>query len=215
MAVCRSPKPTSRAASASCSAPSAMACPTRSRPDAMSWRRFRSPRLRSRSTSRRPGRLPCTNAGAGRRPQPGTTLPRPAADKRVSELDLRRLAGGLVTDLEELTRLEAKRPGDDVRRNGLNRVVVVQHRVVVDLARGLDLVLGLGQLGLELLEVLGRAELRVGLGDGEELAERLAEDVLGRPLRGGPLGVLSRGSSLSDLVEGAALVGRVALHGLD
>ena len=73
-------------------------------------------------------------------------------------------------------------PGEDARREGLDRVVVRQHGVVVDLSADRDLVLGLAQLSLQLLEVLGGPQLGVRLGDGEEPSERLAEDALG--LRG-------------------------------
>ena len=91
----------------------------------------------------------------------------------------------------------------------------VQHGVVVDLARDGDLLLGLGQLRLELLEVLGRTQLRVGLSDREQASDRSRQHVLGLRLLGDALRLLRRGPRLRDLVEGAALVGRVALHRLD
>ena len=87
-----------------------------------------------------------------------------------------------VLDLEELALREAERPGENGAGEGLDRVVVRQHRVVVDLAADGDLVLRVGELGLELLEVLRRLEVGIRLGDGEQAPERLAEDAfsLGR-----------------------------------
>ena len=76
---------------------------------------------------------------------------------------------------------------EDHGGEGLDRVVVRQHRVVVDLARDRDLVLRVAELGLQLEEVLVRLQVRVGLGDREQPAERLAQDALGlRRRRRGP-----------------------------
>ena len=68
---------------------------------------------------------------------------------------------------------------------------------------------------MQLLEVLGRAQLRVLLGDDAQAAERLAQHALrlARLRRTGRLH--GRGASLRDLLEGLALVGRVALDRLD
>ena len=52
------------------------------------------------------------------------------------------------------------------------------HVGVVEAPTGRDAVLGLGELGLELGEVLAGPQLRVGLGDGEQLAQRTGEQVL-------------------------------------
>ena len=109
------------------------------------------------------------------------------AGRSVSgEAHLRRLALGVVLDLEELPLGEAERVGEDHGREGLDRVVEGEHRVVVDLARDGDLVLGVAELVLQVEEVLVRLQLRVGLGDGEQPAERLAEDALRLRGRGGP-----------------------------
>ena len=95
------------------------------------------------------------------------------------EADGRHLAVGGVLDLEELALREAERAGEQDGREDLNRVVERQHGVVVDLARDRDLVLGVLQLRLEVEEVGARLQVRVRLGDGEEPAERLAQDALG------------------------------------
>ena len=69
-------------------------------------------------------------------------------------------------------------PGEEDGREDLDRVVVGQNGVVVDLARRGDLVPRVCQLRLQLLEVLVRLQFWVGLGDCEQLTERLAEHVL-------------------------------------
>ena len=94
------------------------------------------------------------------------------------------------------SRTEAERPGEHEARERLDRVVVRQHGVVVDLARDGDAVLRLGELGLELPEVLVRLELRVRLGDGEEAAERGSEDSLGLRRLGRRLRLLRAGARL-------------------
>src|SRR4029078_13231276 len=86
---------------------------------------------------------------------------------------------------------------------------------VVDPARSLDLVLELGQAVLQLLEVLGGAELRVLLGDDPEAAQCLAQLAL-RLARLGWAARLHRGGAcLSDLLEGPRLVRGIALDGPD
>ena len=95
--------------------------------------------------------------------------------RRRLEADDRHLALGGVLDLEELALREAERAGDEDCGEDLDRVVERQHRVVVDLARDRDLVLGVPELVLEVEEVRARLQVRVRLGDGEEAAERLGE----------------------------------------
>src|SRR6188474_2564775 len=90
---------------------------------------------------------------------------RPRRRAGASEADLRRLARRRLLELEVLALLEVEEPGDDVRRDALERGVVREDGVVVDLPGDRDLVLGLLELALELLEVLGRAKLRVLLGE--------------------------------------------------
>ena len=106
-------------------------------------------------------------------------------------------------------------PGEHRAGERLDRVVVRQDRVVVDLPRDGDPVLRLGELRLELAEVLVRLELRIRLGDGEQPAERLAEDALGLRRLGGRLRLLCARARCRDLLEGPALVRRVALDRLD
>ena len=60
----------------------------------------------------------------------------------------------LFLDFEELADGEAERAGDNQPRERLNRVVVRQHGVVVDLAADGDAVLGLGEFRLQLAKVL-------------------------------------------------------------
>ena len=90
-----------------------------------------------------------------------------------------------VLDLEELAPAEAEHARDQHGREDLDRVVVGQNGVVVDLTRDRDLVLGVLELGLQVEEALVRLQVRVGLGDGEQPADRLAEQALGRADLGG------------------------------
>src|SRR5438128_10247892 len=95
----------------------------------------------------------------------------------LREVDLRRRPGPFL-DLGVPPRLEVEHARDHARRNGLPRGVVREDGVVVHLPRDGDLVLRLVELALELLEVLGRAQLRISLGDGDEAAERGRQHVL-------------------------------------
>ena len=112
-------------------------------------------------------------------------------------------------------RPEAEDPGDHVRRHGLDRVHVRQHRVVVDLARHRDRLLDVGKLRLEVEEVLARPQLGVGLADGDQPPERRGQDVLRPRLLLDPACGLRRGAGDGDRLERLALVRRVALDGLD
>jgi hypothetical protein len=111
--------------------------------------------------------------------------------------------------------VEAERPRDQDGREGLLHAVEAVDRLVVVAAGGGELVLDVGELLLEREEVLGGAELRIGLRDGEQPVQPGAE--LGVRLRrlGGPRGTLQRRAGLRDRLERVALVLRVALHGFD
>ena len=107
-----------------------------------------------------------------------------------------------------------KVPGDQAGGERLLRGVVGLHHGVVVPARGGDLVLGVGQLVLQPLEVLAGAQLRVGLGDGEQPAQRRAR-LAGRIGRAGhPLRRQRAGPGLGQLLEQARLVRRVGLDRL-
>src|SRR5262249_19643173 len=72
-------------------------------------------------------------------------------------------------------------------RELLDAGVVLLHGVVEETAGGGELVLDVGELGLELLEGLIGLQVRVGLGPREQLAERAGERVFaGRPPGRGP-----------------------------
>ena len=76
---------------------------------------------------------------------------------------------------EELALLEPERPRDQHGRKALHDRVVAVDRLVVVPPGGGELVLDVGELLLEGEEVLGRAQLRIGLGDGDQPVERAAE----------------------------------------
>src|SRR5262245_8480045 len=93
----------------------------------------------------------------------------------AAEVNVGDLAVAGVLDLEEVPGGEIALVGDDRGRELLDLRVVALNVRVVDPARGLDLVLELRELLLELLEVLGRAQLGVLLGDHAQPAERRAQ----------------------------------------
>ena len=95
------------------------------------------------------------------------------------------------------------------------RDVEVAHGAVVVAPRHLQLILELGDLILQREEILVGLELRIGLGDGEQPAQRALQLVLGGGLAGDVGGVHRRGAFRRDLLEQAALVGGVGLHRLD
>src|SRR5258705_9576990 len=72
-----------------------------------------------------------------------------------SELHLRRLLDGfaLVAEIEEGPRREAEHAREQRRRELLDAGVVLADRIVEEPARRRDLVLDVGQLGLQLLEI--------------------------------------------------------------
>src|SRR4051794_31282591 len=71
----------------------------------------------------------------------------------LTEVDAWCLARSFL-GLEVLAGPEVEHAGDHARRERLERVLVAQHRVVVDLARDRDVRLDVGERGLQLLEVL-------------------------------------------------------------
>src|SRR6185437_7391068 len=141
------------------------------------------------------------------------------ASRSVSELHLRRDLDRLaiVTEVEERALREAEHAGEQHGREALDAAVVLAHRIVEEAARRRDLVLDIGELRLQLLEVRVRLQVRIALGQGEYLAQRAGELVLGGALRGRSLpGRRHRGvARLDDGFEGAAFVRRIAFHGLD
>src|SRR5215831_19900186 len=88
------------------------------------------------------------------------------------ELHLRGLVELLAllgTNVEELLRGEAKGAGEQHRGELLDAGVVLLHGIVEEAASGRELVLDVGELGLQLLEVLIGLEVRIGLAQREQL----------------------------------------------
>src|SRR4051812_35449940 len=75
----------------------------------------------------------------------------------------RRYGRALLAKIEEGLRVEAERGCEQNRREVLDAGIVFLHRVVEEAARGRELVLDVGELALQLLEVLVRLEIRIGL----------------------------------------------------
>ena len=99
--------------------------------------------------------------------------------------------------------------------NDFDRGVVFRDRVVEEAPRRRELVLDVGEFGLQLLEIGVGLEVGIGLGEREQAPERARERALG----GGLLGRAARGergvARLDHRLERAALMRRVALHRLD
>src|SRR5690348_9151640 len=90
------------------------------------------------------------------------------------ELYLRRLLGrGTVfAEVEERLRVEAERGRKQHCREVLDAGVELLHGVVEEAPRRCELVLDIGQLRLQLLEVLVRLQVRIGLREREQLPQR-------------------------------------------
>src|SRR6266540_3748864 len=104
-------------------------------------------------------------------------------NRNTSKLHLRRLLEHLAlldADVEEILRRKSERAGQQHRGKLLDAGVVFLHRVVEEAARGGDLVLDVGELGLELLEVLARLEIGIGLTQSEQLPQRPTQRVFRR-----------------------------------
>src|SRR5260221_6957821 len=94
---------------------------------------------------------------------------RSGAGRRLGQAEVDRRGRGLARlGLEEIALQEAEHPGEDIARERLDPVVVLEDRRVVVLAAERDLVLGRGQLLLERQDVLVRLEVRVVLDNGEQ-----------------------------------------------
>src|SRR5689334_12348812 len=104
-----------------------------------------------------------------------------AAGYRLLKLHLWRLIEGLalLNHFEERAWRKAEDAGEQRGRELLDARVVFLHRVVEEAPRRRELVLDVGEFGLQLLEIGVRLEVRVGLGQREQLAQRAREHVLG------------------------------------
>src|SRR5262245_35882897 len=94
------------------------------------------------------------------------------------ELDLRGLVELLAlldADVEELLRGEAERASEQHRGELLDAGVVLLHGIIEEAARGRELVLDVGELALQLLEVLIGLEVRIGFAQRKQLPQRAGE----------------------------------------
>src|SRR6266850_962846 len=90
------------------------------------------------------------------------------------ELHLRRLVERLAllgANIEELLRGEPERAGEEHSGELLDAGVVLLHGIVEEAAGGRELVLDVGELGLQLLEVLVCLEVGIGLTQGKQLPQ--------------------------------------------
>src|SRR5207249_2333341 len=135
------------------------------------------------------------------------------ASRAGGERDLR--GSGVTLGGEELPRAEAEAAGEEHPREALHGRVEAHHRRVVVAARRAYLVLGVRQLVLELAEVLGGLEVRVGLRDGEEASEGSGQAGIGLGGARRGAGLLERGACSRHLVEDASLMSSVSTDRLD
>src|SRR6478735_3355 len=84
------------------------------------------------------------------------------------ETYLRHLVHGTflaVVEPVKIGRAEAQRAGEKHRREGLDAGIEARHRGVEGAACSRELILDIGQLALQLLEVRARLEVRIGLAE--------------------------------------------------
>src|SRR5882762_5988257 len=121
-------------------------------------------------------------------------------------------AGGQECEVRARPELEKAR--DEIRREFLDRSIELADGRVEVAAGVLDRFFDLAEGGPERLEVGGRLEIRIRLGQREEAAQGLAELSFGPGAGPGCLGRHRRAAGLYDGVEDAPLVRCVALDRL-
>src|SRR5258706_1053972 len=122
-------------------------------------------------------------------------------------------AGG--AEIEGVVEVEADHAGEQCDRHLLDAGVVFLDRVVEEAAAGRDLVLEVGQLAGQLLEVGVGLQVGIGLRQRDQPAERDAQLVFGGRDLCWSLRRHRTVAGFYPLIERAALVRGVALHGLD
>src|SRR5882757_472517 len=134
-----------------------------------------------------------------------------------SELHLRHRLdfGPAGAEVEEILVGEAERAGKQGGGHLLDAGVVLLNRVVEEAAARRDLVLEVGQLARQLLEVGVGLQIRIGLRQRDQPAKRAAQLAFGGRDLCRSLRRYSRVAGLYHLIERAALMRGVALHGLD
>src|SRR5437660_319298 len=135
--------------------------------------------------------------------------------RSAPEGDARGLTVFGPVELEVLPLGEAEEQRDLVGRKAVDRRVEIADDGVVVAARALDRLLDLPERALQVAKALVRLEVGIRLGEREELAQGAGQLVLGLRAGFGGLRHHGRAAGTDDLVERAALVGRVAPNGLD
>src|SRR5262249_31786682 len=139
------------------------------------------------------------------------------AESIFSELYLRGLFHRLavLTNIKEFVRRESERRRKQARRDLLDASIVFLNGIVEETPRRRDLVLDVGQLSLQVLKVAVALGIRIALCQREQWPQRPAKRVLRSRLRGRALRVDRSVASRHHRLQRAALVRRIALHGLD
>src|SRR6266478_6940976 len=118
-------------------------------------------------------------------------------------------------ELEVLPLGEAEEQRDLVGREAVDRRVEITDDGIEVAARALNRLLDLPERALKLTEVLVRLQLRIRLGEREELAQGAAQLILGLGARLGRRSRHGRAPGADDLIERVPLVRGVAPYGLD
>src|SRR6185312_5575320 len=126
------------------------------------------------------------------------------------------LGGRSLVNLEEfLILFETEHTGEDVGREGLALGIEIADYAVIETARSLDLVFGVGQFILQFLEVLRCFQIGIVLGDREQALHGLLEIALGLGGLGRSLGTQGSSAGVRDVLEDALLVRGIALDVID
>src|SRR5581483_4365809 len=123
--------------------------------------------------------------------------------------------GPARAEVEEILSRKTEHAGKQRSRHLLDTGVVFLDRVVEEAAAGGDLVLEIGQFTRQLLEIGVGLEVGIGFRQRDQAAERARELILRRGHLRRSLRRHRRVARLDDVVERAALMGGIALHGLD
>src|ERR1700693_4685768 len=116
---------------------------------------------------------------------------------------------------KKLPGLEAKHPGQNIRREGLDLGIQIAHHGIVVAAGVLNRVLSLTQRTLQLSEFLGSFQLRIILRHRKQALQRASKLIFSHSLVSGRGRLHGLRSEFSDVLKRPLFVGGVTLNRLD
>ena len=128
--------------------------------------------------------------------------------------DLGNFALGLARDLKQRHLFELENRRHDIGRETLDGNIEIPDVAIVESARRLDLILGVGQFALKLDKIGRRFQVGVALRHREQAFQGLGQGVLLLDLFFRGLGAHRRGPGFGNPFENPAFMGRVSLNGL-